>query len=189
MALQLKTAPDTEPVSTADAKAHLRYSDNDQDTLIDALVKAARESVEAYTGRALITQTWQLFLDEFPAGFDRLKAPLQAVSSIKYIDTAGVEQTLAADQYKVDTAALGRIVPAYGVTWPSTRAEANAVTVEFVAGYGVAATDVPADIIHAIKLLVGLWFRETDGVSFSGTAQEMPFTVKWLLDPYRVFHL
>jgi hypothetical protein len=65
--LTLLTPPATEPVSLADAKLHLRESDNAQDTVISALVTAARKLVEERCRRSLITQTWVLTRDQFPS--------------------------------------------------------------------------------------------------------------------------
>ena len=66
MGLVIATAPAAEPISTADAKLHLRVDITDDNDLIDALVKVAREHVEIITRRALITQTWDYYLDDFP---------------------------------------------------------------------------------------------------------------------------
>ena len=65
--LTLVTAPASEPVSLAEAKAHLRIEAADDDSLIGALITAARQSAEAHMRRALMSQTWRLSLDRFPA--------------------------------------------------------------------------------------------------------------------------
>jgi len=63
--------------------------------------------------------------------------PLQAVSAINYVDTSGATQLLASSGYQVDSSReVARIVPAYAQTWPSTRAQLDAVTITFTAGYG-----------------------------------------------------
>lgn len=51
-------APAEEPVTLAEAKAHLRVSGTDEDAYIDALVKAARGRAESLTRRQLITATY-----------------------------------------------------------------------------------------------------------------------------------
>jgi uncharacterized phiE125 gp8 family phage protein len=62
--------------------------------------------------------------------------PVSSIVSIKYTDTAGVEQTLAADQYALSLYGDSRLItPAYGATWPSTQAVADAVKVRYVTGY------------------------------------------------------
>jgi hypothetical protein len=44
----------TEPVSLTDAKAWLRVDYTDDDTLITAMIKSARQSIEHFTNRALV---------------------------------------------------------------------------------------------------------------------------------------
>src|SRR3954453_3955872 len=104
MALFQVTAPSTEPISTADAQLQCRVDASDEDALIDALVKAAREHVETFTHRALITQTWDLKLDAFPCTGEIWlpKPPVASVTSITYLDTTGVSQTWASSNYRTD---------------------------------------------------------------------------------------
>ena len=103
----LVTAPGTEPLTTAEAKAHLRVTGSDDDTPIDDIVAAAREFIEGETNRALITQTWDLFLDEFP-GTDEIVLPwppLGSVTTVKYTpDADSSTTTYASSKYIVDTA-------------------------------------------------------------------------------------
>ena len=67
-ALRLTTPPAIEPLSLDDAKAQIRVDDDYSDSLITALISAVRRDVEAFLGRAMITQTWMMVLDEFPDG-------------------------------------------------------------------------------------------------------------------------
>lgn len=195
MPLVLITAPETEPVSLAEARLHLRLdasgdpASHPDDDLVTALITAARQSLDGrdgWLGRALITQTWELRLDAFPAGIRLPLPPLRSVTSIKYDDADGVEQTLATDQYVVTADEPAVIVPAYGVTWPSTRAMPEAVRARFVAGYGDAAADVPAPIKAAILLHLGTLYRDRETVNIGGGINEMPAYAN-LLAPYRVW--
>ncbi len=67
MALTLFTPPTAEPVSLEEAKRHLRVDGNDEDVDILGLITAAREQAERHTRRQLLTATWDLKLDRFPA--------------------------------------------------------------------------------------------------------------------------
>lgn len=67
----LVTAPTTEPITIAEAKAHLRIDDTDDDPLVNTLIIVTRQAVEEFLGRALITQTWQVFYDRFPNNYYR----------------------------------------------------------------------------------------------------------------------
>ncbi|KKM07694.1 hypothetical protein LCGC14_1731390 [marine sediment metagenome] len=192
--LELKTVPSIEPITTATAKSHLRVTVTDDDTLIDSLVKAAREYAETATRRALITQTWLLKADGFPSlSSDVIYVPLPplaSVTSITYVDTNGDTQTWAASKYDVSApkgehAAHGRIALAFGETWPSTRKQIDAVTIEFKAGYGDAASDVPEGIILAMKLLLAHWYDHREAVAHAQTVVEVPLGAKALLHSYR----
>lgn len=129
---------------------------SDEDDLLTALIITAREYCEGLQNRAYITQIWQLWLDDWPCG-DYIRVPLpplQDINSIKYYDTTNTEATMDEDDYFIDDKSEpGRVVLAYGSTWPTTTLRpANAVCVEFVAGYGDSAADIPAKVIQAIKL-------------------------------------
>lgn len=112
---------------------------------------------------------------------------LQSVESIKYIDGDGVQQTLDPTQYKVDPASImGRIVPAYGTSWPATRAEISAVEVSFTSGYGAAAA-VPRSIKNWMLIMIGTLYENREAVAIlsRGKVEPLPF-VDRILDPYRV---
>lgn len=162
--------------------------------LILSLIKAARQYCELFSTRAFITQTITGRLNRFvepPFHFRNIIilpiADLQTVSSVKYIDLAGVQKTLDTSVYDVDiTSRPGRIALAYGESWPSVRGDHHAVEIIFVAGYGDAATDVPDHIIAAIKLLAAHLYENREATS-GFSVNEMPFSVKSLLSIDKVF--
>lgn len=195
MGLFLVTAPTAEPVTLAQVKLHLRVDDSVEDALLTGLIRAAREHVETVTQRALMTQTWDLKLDAFPcdgAAIEIPKPPTQSVTSITYVDTAGVTQTWSSALYTTDLPSdpqgqPGRIVPAYQQVYPQTRDVPNAVTVRFVAGY-TAIGLVPDSIKAAMKILIGTWFDPgRASVALGVTATPIPHTVDALLWPYKAF--
>jgi uncharacterized phiE125 gp8 family phage protein len=170
MSLLLVTAPATEPVSLDEAREHLRMLDDDvfDDVYIGALIKAARRDVEHFLQRALITQTWDLYLDELCGGQIILPyPPLQSVTSLSYKATdygsTAVYTDWAATNYVVDTVSQpGRIALAYGIIWPVIYREVQAVKVRFVAGYGDAES-VPEHIKQAILLKIGDLYEHRGG--------------------------
>ena len=187
MALKLITAAAALAVSLVEAKAHLRVTVADDDTLITALITAATETAEQMTGRALMPQTWELTLDAFPAAFELTRTPVASVTSLKYYDGAGVLTTLDGADYTLDTAhdfGPAYVVPAYGLAWPASRDQVNAVALRFVAGYASAAA-VPEPIKAWIKLQVGAMYenREAEAV---GQTHALGFA-DGLLSRYKVY--
>lgn len=160
-----------------------------EDALLTGLIQAAREYAEGRQNRALITQTWELVLDDWPAGdcIEIPLPPLQSVTSIKYKDKTGLENTWDAANYIVDTdSLLGRVVLADNCNWPSNDLyPAGAIRIRFVAGYGLA-NDVPQTTKQALLLLIGHWYENRETVNIGNIKTELPFTVKALLDLNRV---
>lgn len=192
MSLVLFAGPTLEPVTVQEATDWARITESSEDDLVDGLIRSARAHVEQLTGRALITQTWDLYCDEFPEQFDIPKPPLQSVSFIKYTDATGTVQTLASTEYTVDAKCEpGRIVPAYGKTWPSTQYVPNAVQVRFVAGYGPAALDIDArapELRQAIGVLVATMYEQRE----TNTDQQMvdvPEAFYQLVNQHRIYWL
>jgi len=182
------TAPATEPVTAAEAKAHMRVSISDDDTLIDGLVAAARQWVEDWCGIAIITQTWKQRRDSFPESDGTIelgRTPLQSVTHVKYVDTDGVEQTVNADDYVVDTdTRKGNVDVAYDATWPTARSQLNAVYTTYVAGFGAAAA-VPEPIKLAIKMLAAHWYEHRETVVVGTIATSLQFAIESILTPWK----
>jgi uncharacterized phiE125 gp8 family phage protein len=192
------SAPATEPVTTATAKAHIQIASGNtaDDTLVDALVATARAWVEQSTGLRLVTQTIVARYDAVPdAGAPLLLpcGPLQSVTSIKYfeIDNASptaATGTLSATAYLVDPySPLPRIALHDGQTWPDDLRAVNALEVTAIVGYGTA-TAVPGPILHALLMLAAFLYdqRSSIGIDPGLTIAEMPFGPRALLGPYRL---
>lgn len=188
MGLKLITPPGAEPVTLDEIKLDLGITWADQDTRLTALIAAAREACEHEIGRALITQTWELVLDAFPAAIRLPHPPAQSVASVKYIDPDGVLQTLSAPSYQLDNyLEPAYVMPAYGLTWPATRAEPNAVRVQYVAGFGEGGADVPENLKLWVRLQAAHFFRNAEAVSDLPLIKT-PYTDR-LLDRHRVYCL
>lgn len=184
MILKQTAAPASEPVTTDEAKSHVRVDISDDDTLIDSLIASARDTIEKLARRALITQTWRLSLDNWPDGdaIELPRPPLQSVSSITYTESDGTVNTWDTSGYIVDTdSEPGRVVLAYGESWPSvTLYPAAAIKITFVAGYGDEAGDVPEPWKQAIKLLVAHWYENREPIQ-AGKMEQIPFAVDSLI--------
>lgn len=189
MALKLITAATVLAVDLASAKAHLRVDVADDDTLITALIGAATQAAEQITGRALMAQTWELTLDAFPSALELTRVPVQSITSLTYVNSAGTATVLSNTLYALDNAddfGWAYVVPVYAGAWPVTRDEINAVKLRYVAGYPDAAS-VPESIKAWIKLQVGAMYenRESEVIE-KGAAITLGFADR-LLDRYRVW--
>lgn len=189
---KLITAPSVEPVLIADVKTQTGLVTADGlDTVITRRIIEARQYVEQYCGRALITQTWELALDAFDG--DEIELPLASaasITSIKYMDTNNVEQTLSASSYTLnDYTQPGVIHLNSGYAWPSIYDVVNAVKVRYVSGYGASGSYVPGPINEAIMLIVGHWMHFQPGVESGVTITRIPLAALDLLAPYRILRV
>lgn len=215
MPLQRTQPPTVEPISLAQAKKHLNQPDDftDDDTLIEALIAAARDYAEIETGRSLCTQKWRLTLDSFPGpslmgvqfgrGYSIPKhaivlerPPVLSIESIQYLDTSSTQQTMPPANY-IDPTLGGtvrhdgrpRITPVFGQIWPINQPQIGSVWVNYTAGYGDAsavATEVPGVIAWMKLRLASLYEnREEIIVGTRVVIAPLPF-VDRLLDAYTV---
>jgi len=190
MITSIFTQPIIEPLTLQEAKDHLRVDCSNDDLYIEPLIRAARESAETFTGRSFITQTWDLFIDRFPVSGTFLEIPvppLQSITTVKYIDDLGVQQTLASSVYTVDAnAEMGTITLAYNQSWPTVRNIPNAIEIRFITGYGNNATDVPETIRHAMRMLIGHLYERRETTIVGVPITSIPQAYEWLLAPYKV---
>ncbi|WP_193171259.1 head-tail connector protein [Nisaea nitritireducens] len=195
MALVRTEEPSGDVVAATDLYAHLRVdliggaTAPDDANDIAALQDSAVGYLDGASGilnRALLTQKWELRLDRFGPCIEIPLPPLQSVDEIRYIDTAGAEQTLPPVDYRVieNGEMPAEVVPAYGASWPSVLSTLQAVTVVFTCGYGDAA-DIPAPIKQAIKLMVGEWYSKREA-TVGQPVNELPLGVGALLASFRV---
>jgi len=192
-ALSLVTEPAEEPISLEEAKAHLRVDFTDDDAYISALIVATRMIAEERTYRALITQTWDYILDDFPPGtvIKMRKPKLQSVTSVNYTDSAGIEHIMPPSDYVVDAKSnIGRIFLGFSKIWPVAILQpASAVRIRFVTGYGNA-TAVPEPLKQAMKYLISQWYEVREPVILSRSQlMPVPMTFDFLIGPYKVARL
>jgi len=189
MPYEVTTVPAAEPLTLTEAKAHLRVTATNEDTLITSLIIVARQYIEEVLWRKLITQTLTLERECFPSGADPLLLPggnVSSITSISYTDTNGDPQTVTTQQENL-TAIPAELTPAYQGTWPTTRRQLAAVSIVYVAGFGAAGSDVPEPIRHAMRLLIGDYYenRTNQPVVPIGSVA-LRTAVDNLLAPYKV---
>ena len=183
------TGPAVEPLTVAEAKLHLRVDISDDDAYIGTLITAAREWVENYLDRTLITTQLILRAAEFPTEELELPRPPMVASGtatavvITYTLADTTTATLSTALYRVDrTSTPGNVAPVINGTWPSDVIEdANAVAVTYWAGYGPTSASVPATIRHACLMLIGHWYESRSTVLVGVTSKPLEFAVESLL--------
>lgn len=189
MGLKLATAAASNPISTAEAKSHMRVDISDDDTLIGIYISAATELVQNITKRQFVNATFDYTLDCFPVEdyIELPRSPLSSVTSITYTDADGnTGQTFSSDNYTADTYHTpGRLVLNFNTSWPAYREDYNSVVVRFVAGYGATSASVPEAVRQAIQLIVAHWYENREAVS-ELNLKNVPMAAMSLLDTVRL---
>ena len=204
-------APTDISLDLDEAKLWLRIDKDQtaEDGLVEELIRDAEDRAQRICERQFLTATWTLTLDRFPLpekpsnpvyrlpgqtfpqsiqmqgssdGILRLpRPPLQAVTSIVYLDTTGTPITLDPSLYLVDTACEpGRVAPAYGKVWPTIRDQLGAVTIIYTAGYGNKQADVPAALKQRLKNLVAYAYRNRENPDLLDALAEKLFAQFWV---------
>jgi uncharacterized phiE125 gp8 family phage protein len=160
------TAPATAPISLAEAKAQMKVESSDDDTIIQRLIDAAVNFVDAQgaLGKGMITQTWGQWLSPNPSTVYLSLGPVQSVSAIKYYDENGTLQTATLADFNVfGTPNRISVSPKSGKAWPVTQMRDDAIKIEYIIGYGSTSASVPETVRHALMMLVAHWYdmRET----------------------------
>jgi uncharacterized phiE125 gp8 family phage protein len=189
MGLKVITEPTVEPVTLAEAKLHCRVTGTDDDARITTMITAAREHAEQITGRSLAEQTLRLYLDAWPeyGDVELPRPPVTQINSVQYYDTAGALQSITSTNYALDDKRdqdVHWLLPADDYEWPDVNDVANAIIIEYEAGY--TAENCPAAIKQYILASVAAMFDQAAALARS---DRNPQPVKWiegLLDRYRI---
>jgi len=186
MSLSILSPPTVEPLSLDDIKAHLRVTHDDEDALITGLMVAARQTIEARAGLALMAQSWRLSCDIVPSETVHLPlTPVQSVNDVSIITAAGDVLSIADHLYEVAAGSLGR-VRRVGI-WPKPGVSIDGVRIDFTAGW-MDPSLLPEDLKQAVKLLTAQFYetREAAGVE---RVYRIPDAVDALSAPYRQVRL
>lgn len=184
------TPPAYLPLTTAEAKLHLRVDGTDEDALIAAFIGAAVDTCQQITGRSLMAQAWKLTVDDFA---DEIALPwpqVQAVSGIQYWDENGDPQTLDTALYELSGATIYR---ADGATYPELWKGPGVVQISYTAGYSAGneaaqQAAIPAGIKAWLLLTIGTLYANRESVQTGLSVAALPdrFTDS-LLDRFKVY--
>jgi len=183
--LKRLTAPAAEPITLAEAKAHCRVDHSTDDSLIQGYITAAREWVEDYIDRSLVSQRLVMKLDSFPHEIELPRPPMIASGTatavtVTYVTgEAGGTATLSTSSYRVDRDATpGVIRTNYAGSWPSHLIDQNSVTVTWWAGYGDPAS-VPQRVKNAMLMCVHELYEKRGDAAMPEAAMRLLDTVSW----------
>ena len=187
-ALQLLEAPAAAPVLLAEVKSQLRIEHPDDDLMIDRLIKTAASYTDAKgaLGHAMITQKWGQWVNSVPPQYVRLAmGPLIEVTAVQYYDIDGALQTDTLSNYEITgTDFTTRIGPKSGFNWPVTQDRADAIRIEYTAGYGATSASVPETLRHAMMLLIGHWYDNRENTMMDELSN-IPYGFDMLVDMHR----
>lgn len=177
-------APAVAPITLAEAKEHLRVDHSDEDALIGGIIAAAVSHIDGdgLLGRAMITQTWAQWVSRAPGNVRLRMGPFIALAGVAFWDADSLEDADTAD-FRVRK--VGDFVEiAAKNAWPAADDRPDAIRISFTAGYGATADDVPADIRHALLLLVGHLYANREATREKALA-EIPLGVDALIGRHR----
>jgi uncharacterized phiE125 gp8 family phage protein len=133
----------------------------------------------------MVAQSWRLVLDAWPAEREvRLPVgPLLKLSAVTVFDEDGEPSELETEPFEIDAATPRLMLPA-SFDAPAMR-ERQGIEIDYVAGFGESADDVPADLKHAMLSLVAYWFANRDAVIVAGSGAVVPPGFDRLIAGYR----
>ncbi|WP_312420188.1 head-tail connector protein [Shinella sp.] len=181
--------PAAEPITLAEAKAHLRLETDDEDALLAALIRTARDHLESETGLCLITRTLRLYLDGWPDGqmIQITRGPVQTIETLTVYDELGDPVEVALAGAVLDgTARPARL---FLPDRPETRRALNGIEIDFTAGFGESGADVPDTLKRALLLHVAAMFELRGVVSLDDQPGAVPQGYDRLIAPHRLRRL
>lgn len=182
--LALVTPPAIEPVTLKQMKLQSRITYSDADEILTLYISAARDRIERYLRRALITQQWDFVSDWAPAWVELPKAPLQSIDGVFYTGLDNVEHTVDPSIYifNLTTSWIGLNI---GAVWPLHRGKAG-FRIRYTCGYGSTAASVPAAIRKEILSMASQYddIREQIDLPVRTTAVLRPYRIEG--EPFRM---
>lgn len=197
----IETVPATEPVTAAELRTFLRETATGlPDAEADEFITQARQEIERSINIAMITQSWRMSLDQWPIGrsadwwagtrsgsiselndssvAEAVKLPVFPLISVTSVTTYDQDSNptvvTVADVFDIDIYRTpARMALQSGASWPTATRSVDAIQIIYVSGYGLAAADVPATLIRAVKQLAAYYYAHRgDGCDMSNALKE-----------------
>ena len=187
MTLAELTPPDVEPLTLAEAKAHLRLDHGEEDALLTTLIRTVRQHLERETGLALINRNLRLYLDDWPN--TRIIAlpvgPVTAIDGVTLYDAEGHPTEVGAAGFVLDGGAHPPRL--FAPVLPSPDQPLNGI--EITAGFGATGATVPDGLKRAMLLHLTLLFAFRGVVAPQDQPAGVPLGYDRLVAPYRMRRL
>jgi uncharacterized phiE125 gp8 family phage protein len=182
----LETGPEREPVSAQQLRDHLRVNEGDDD-LLNSLITAARMTIEAQSGLRLITQSWQVFFDDWPA--DTLELSIWPVQSITRVVLTG-HSPIMLDPGLYELVKQGRpaLVEFQHDRLPPPQRRRAGIRIDLQVGYGDTGEDVHESLVLAVLALAAHWYDIDDWNQY-GVEAAIPPHVQTLIAQHRLLRL
>ena len=156
-----RSRPDVAAASLSDLKTHLRLDDDSEDSYLSTLLLSASDYAAGYLGKSLITTELRRQYDMASIGPQlqpvRLGrnviylplGPVTAVDSVEVLDRDGEATEIEASDYTLDTESQPARIYLHEY---HTGREIAFLRIDYTAGYGASAEDVPQLIQHGILM-------------------------------------
>lgn len=190
--IKIKTAPTVEPLTAAEAKAHLRVGTSDEDAYITSLIKVARIAAESFQNRSYLETTLEYYCDQIPVAGEKIKLPIGSVisvTSVQIVQRGTTAAEIPATAYDVNTAA-GNIAfnDTYSPEYDSSLVPATGcLIITYKAGYGTTAAAVPETAKQAMLLIIGHLFEHREAATDGYEVKTVPMAAQWLLRQGRLY--
>ncbi len=189
------STPSTDSASTtADLKTWLRVDTSDEDTEIAFMGMACQNILEDLTNTTMMQQTMKVYFDGFPPEGTPMRLPrppLISVTSIKYVDADGTQQTWSNTLYEVST--LGKlpaeILPIESESYPTTGSTPtasvfNKVEVEYTAGYATRG-EIPEGFVVGHRMFVGHFYNNREAAT-TANVKDLPLGLQMIVAANKV---
>lgn len=163
-------------VDLFELKEHLRVTHNEEDAYITGLGIAATLAVERWVQRLLTVRAATLRLTDLPSGQCPIELPGGAVASVTSVTADGV--VIAGCTALGDSPAL--LIPA--ADWPVVTGEGYPVEIVYQVGMAT----VPADLLHAVKMIVADMY-DARSSAIDGVTSRAMVSAEYLMAPHRIW--